>query len=65
MSAYLVLTAFLFQRGSAENDPDEPSSKDQGPALEQDGPAAPLAVRMGGMARSLYSYSLGGCQVVV
>ncbi|MBZ7927114.1 hypothetical protein LAC81_34725 (plasmid) [Ensifer adhaerens] len=60
MSAYVVLTAFLFQRGSAESkDPDQPSSQDKEPALDEDDPAAPLPVKLGGMARSLYSYSLG------
>ncbi|KQX45719.1 MULTISPECIES: DUF6766 family protein [unclassified Ensifer] len=60
MSAYVVLTAFLFQRGSAESkDPDEPSSQNSNPADDQDNAEAPLPVRMGGMASSLYSYSLG------
>lgn len=34
MSAYVVLTAFLFQRGSAESkDPDEVASQDEDPAI--------------------------------
>lgn len=60
MSAYVVLTAFLFQRGSAESkDPDEASPQDANPVEEQSKPDAPLPVRMGGLPRSLYSYSLG------
>jgi hypothetical protein len=60
MCAYVVLTAFLFQRGSAESkDPDEPSPQDLDPAQQKDDPEAPLAVRIGGLPRTLYSYSLG------
>jgi hypothetical protein len=60
MSAYVVLTAFLFQRGSAESkDPDETSPQDADPAEDEDKPDTPLPVQMGGLPRSLYSYSLG------
>lgn len=60
MSAYVVLTAFLFQRGSAESkDPDEPAAQDADPAKDARDPEAPLPVRMGGIPRTLYSYSLG------
>lgn len=60
MSAYVVLTAFLFQRGSAESkDPDEKAPQDADPAQNDSTPDAPLAVRMGSLARSFYSYSLG------
>lgn len=60
MSAYVVLTAFLFQRGSAESkDPDEPSARDDEPAVKPDDTDAPLPVRLGGVPKSLYSYSLG------
>lgn len=60
MSAYVVLTAFLFQRGSAESkDPDETAPQDADPAKDGDRPDAPLPVRMGGLPRTLYSYSLG------
>ena len=56
MSAYVILTGFLFQRGSAESsDPD---------ARERDGertPAAdtPAAMHRGAFARWAYSHSLG------
>lgn len=60
MSAYVVLTAFLFQRGSAESkDPDELAAQDADPAKDARDPEAPLPVRMGGIPRTLYSYSLG------
>ncbi|MBW9064394.1 hypothetical protein JNB71_13785 [Rhizobium herbae] len=60
MSAYVMLTALLFQRGSAESkDPDESAPQDADPAEDARDPHAPLPVRMGGLPRSLYSYSLG------
>lgn len=59
MSSYVVLTAFLFQRGSAESkNPDEPSPEDGDPAaaiVE----ASPWPVKAGSLVRSLYAYSLG------
>lgn len=59
MSAYVVLTAFLFQRGSAESkNPDEPVPQDNDPTAAELA-KAPLAVRMGGVSKTLYSYSLG------
>lgn len=60
MSAYVVLTAFLFQRGSAESkDPDKAAPQDTDPAGESRKADAPLPVKMGGVPRTLYSYSLG------
>jgi hypothetical protein len=60
MSAYVILTAYLFQRGSAESkDPDETASQDEDPAQKASDPEVPWPVRVGGMARALYSYSLG------
>jgi hypothetical protein len=59
MSAYVVLTAFLFQRGSAESeDPDEPS-RDGRLENARFAPDAPEAVRQGSAARWLYAHSLG------
>jgi len=59
MSAYVVLTAFLFQRGSAESeDPDAPSR--DGPLSEMDrNTRAPAAVRKGRVLRWGYAHSLG------
>lgn len=55
MAIYVVLTALLFQRGSAESrDPDDPDKDDDCPV----GPNSPAPVRHGGFRRRLYSYSL-------
>ncbi|MBW6424902.1 hypothetical protein KX729_25990 [Rhizobium sp. XQZ8] len=60
MSAYVMLTAILFQRGSAESkDPDKPASQDGDPKLKQGDAKAPGPVRTGGISRAVYSYSLG------
>jgi hypothetical protein len=60
MSAYVMLTAVLFQRGSAESkDPNENASQDEDPASRAGQSDAPWAVRAGGWTRALYSYSLG------
>jgi hypothetical protein len=60
MSAYVMLTAFLFQRGASESkDPDEPADQYENPALKLDDPEAPWPVRVGGFAQAVYSYSLG------
>lgn len=57
MGAYVFLTAFLVQRGSAESrDPDKDKDADQ-----EDEPvtaASPWPVRKGGIWRVLYDYSL-------
>jgi len=56
MSAYVVLTAFLFQRGSAESrNPDESARQNEDHTAAE----APLLVRMGKVPKTLYSYSLG------
>jgi hypothetical protein len=60
MAVFVVLTAYLIQRGSAESkDPDEASPEDRDPALDADKPDAPWPVRSGALARTLYSHSLG------
>lgn len=60
MWAFVMLTAFLMQKGSPESkDLDEEAKQDRDPALDADKPDAPLPVRMGGWVRSLYSHSLG------
>jgi len=56
MAAYVWLTAFLFQRGSAEsNDPDGK----QAPKPPPDPRRVPWPARRGGIARRLYARSLG------
>jgi glycerol uptake facilitator-like aquaporin len=59
MSAYVVLTAFLIQRGSSESrDPDEPP-RDKDLAVQALRPGAPAILRKGRLARALYARSLG------
>lgn len=61
MAAYVCLTAFLYQRGSAESkDPDAPPTDvDEDPRKRKKDPNAPWAARQGQLVRTLYSYSLG------
>jgi len=60
MSFYVVLTAFLFQRGSSESkDPHNQEEVDEDPAGKRCSRSAPWPVRAGGLWLWLYSYSLG------
>jgi len=59
MSFYVVLTAFLVQRGSAESkDPDE-SPRDGNLDIQAFQPGAPRILRWGPLWRALYAQSLG------
>lgn len=59
MSAYVILTAFLFQRGSAESkDPDGPP-RDGNLEAQSSSPDAPSILRWGPLWRELYARSLG------
>ena len=59
MGAYVILTAFLYQRGSAESkDPDKHEAVDDDPKMARDAPDAPGPVHRGGLALSLYNQSL-------
>ena len=59
MATYVVLTACLFQRGSAESrDPDEPE-RDANLAKKARNPEAPAMLRWGRTGRELYANSLG------
>ena len=59
MGLYVLLTAYLFQKGSAESkDPEEPDPADADPRLAQGRPDAPWAVRQGGAALKVYENSL-------
>ena len=59
MSAYVCLTAFLFQKGSAESkDPDEEPSSAESPAPGSEA-GIPWPLRGGRVVRALYAYSLG------
>jgi hypothetical protein len=57
MFAFVILTAFLFQKGSAESKKlDEPVAQD--PPKSRDKKNAPWPVRKGGLILKLYEYSL-------
>jgi len=60
MWAYVMLTAYLFQRGSPESrDPGEVAPQDRDPREDARRPDAPWPVRRGGLVAKLYSHSLG------
>lgn len=59
MGVYVVLTAFLFQKGSSEsNDPDEPGPVDRDPRKSRHKKDAPWPVRRGGWVLKVYEHSL-------
>jgi hypothetical protein len=59
MAMFVVLTAWLYQKGSAESkDPDSDEAVDNDPRLSRHDPKAPSPVRRGGLALWLYSHSL-------
>jgi hypothetical protein len=59
MAGYVFLTAFLFQRGSAESkDPDQPASVDEDPRKHARDETPPAPVRAGGLVLRLYENSL-------
>jgi hypothetical protein len=60
MAMYVLLTAFLFQRGSAESkDPDNEEAVDQDPRFVKIEEDTPRAVKRGGWVLKLYENSLG------
>jgi hypothetical protein len=59
MFAYVVLTAFLFQKGSAESKPlNGHEAVDRDPRAGRLKPDAPWAVRRGGLTLKIYEHSL-------
>jgi hypothetical protein len=59
MGLYVLLTVFLFQRGSSESkDPDGDESVDEDPRDAVGQPNVPGPVRRGGVALALYEHSL-------
>ena len=59
MGLYVLLTAFLYQRGSSESkDPDTQEPVDGDPREHAGDPTAPWAVRQGGIVPKLYQHSL-------
>jgi hypothetical protein len=59
MFAYVLLTAFLFQKGSAESkNPDQPEAVDRDPRQSREKKDAPWPVRRGGIVLKFYENSL-------
>src|SRR4029077_6591433 len=58
MGAYVVLTAYLIQRGSAESKKPGDAPQDEDPRLSKSDPSAPWPVRRGGAVLKLYEHSL-------
>jgi uncharacterized protein DUF6766 len=59
MFAYVLLTAFLYQQGSAESRKlDEPEPADRDPRLSEKKEDTPWPVRKGGLVLKLYESSL-------
>jgi hypothetical protein len=59
MGFFVILTVFLFQKGSAESkSPDEPEDVDEDPRKHRRSTKAPGPVRRGGWALLLYEHSL-------
>jgi hypothetical protein len=59
MGLFVLLTVFLYQRGSSESKRiEEPEEVDQDPREARDDPDAPWPVRRGGLSLALYEHSL-------
>ena len=59
MGSYVVLTTFLFQKGSSESKPiGTAAPQDEDPRRHRDDPRAPWPVRRGGLWLVLYEHSL-------
>jgi hypothetical protein len=58
MGAYVLLTAWLIQKGSPESKKPDGNQSDADPRAERDNPEAPGPVRRGGLALTLYEHSL-------
>jgi hypothetical protein len=58
MGVYVLFTAWLIQKGSPESKNPEGEESDADPRAERDNPDAPGPVRRGGLALTLYEYSL-------
>jgi hypothetical protein len=59
MGMYVVLTAFLYQKGSSESKPmNEPAPQDQDPSEVQPNQHTPWPVRKGGLVLVVYEQSL-------
>jgi hypothetical protein len=59
MGMYVVLTAFLYQKGSSESKPlDEPAPQDEDPRVVTPNRWTPWPVRKGGRVLTIYEHSL-------
>jgi len=58
MGAYVLLTAWLIQKGSPESKNPDGEEADADPRAERDKPDAPGPVKRGGLILTLYEYSL-------
>jgi hypothetical protein len=58
MGAYVLLTAFLLQKGSPESKKPDGEAAAADPRAERDNPDAPGPVRRGGLALTVYEHSL-------
>ena len=66
MGMYVVLTAFLFQRGSSESKPiDQDAPQDEDPRAAANRPGVPWPVRRGGWVLTLYEHSLSGMFLIL
>jgi hypothetical protein len=66
MGIFVLLTAFLYQRGSSESKTiEEPHAVDQDPREARDDPDAPWPVRRGGIWLTLYRQSLSTALLVM
>jgi hypothetical protein len=66
MGLFVLLTAYLYQRGSSESKPiEEPDAVDQDPREARDDPGAPWPVRRGGLWLALYKRSLGAALLIL
>ncbi|MGF6834770.1 membrane protein implicated in regulation of membrane protease activity [Paenarthrobacter sp. TE4293] len=61
MAMYVVLTVFLFQRGSSESKPvDKEAPQDQDPRAAEKSAKTPWPVKRGGWVLKVYEHSLSG-----
>jgi hypothetical protein len=59
MAAYVILTSFLYQKGSAESKKlDSVEAVDRDPRISESNSQSPWPVRQGGIALKLYEHSL-------
>jgi hypothetical protein len=65
MGAYVLLTAYLLQRGSPESRKPDGNESDADPREERSRPDAPGPVRRGGLLLTLYEHSLSSALLLL